>query len=40
LGFATAQEVYETTKTGLPKVVEASEDVVGWFQEHPYLKTE
>jgi hypothetical protein len=39
LGFANAQEVYETTKTGLPKVVEASEDMVGWFRRHPYLKT-
>ncbi len=39
LGFANAQEVYETTKTGLPKVVEVSEDMVGWFRQNPYLKT-
>jgi hypothetical protein len=39
LGFVNAQEVYEGTKTGLPVVVEAPEDVVGWFRRHPYLDT-
>jgi hypothetical protein len=39
LGFANPQEVYEGTKTGLPVVVEAPEDVVGWFRRHPYLET-
>jgi hypothetical protein len=34
--FATVKEVY---KPGTLKVVEAPEDLVGWFQEHPYLKT-
>jgi hypothetical protein len=40
LGFANAQEVYESTKTGLPVVVDAPEDLVGWFQKHPYLRTD
>jgi hypothetical protein len=39
LGFVNAQEVYKPTKTGTPKVVEAPEDMVGWFQQHPYLRT-
>src|SRR5215216_4603778 len=39
LGFANVQEVYKPTKTGSPYVVEAPEDLVGWFQEHPYLQT-
>jgi hypothetical protein len=40
LGFATVQEVYEPTKTGTPNVVEAPEDMVGWFEHHPYLQTD
>ncbi len=39
LGFVNPQEVYKPTKTGLPNVVEAPEDMVGWFQHHPYLQT-
>jgi hypothetical protein len=39
LGFVNAQEVYKPTKTGTPNVVEAPEDMVGWFQQHPYLRT-
>ena len=39
LGFASAREVYKSTKTGMPDVVEAPEDMVGWFQHHPYLRT-
>jgi hypothetical protein len=34
--FATIKEVY---KPGTLKVVEAPKDLVGWFQDHPYLKT-
>jgi hypothetical protein len=34
--FATIKEVY---KPGTLKVVKAPKDLVGWFQEHPYLKT-
>lgn len=40
LGFANAHEVYKPTKTGRPDVVEAPEDMVGWFQKHPYLQTD
>jgi hypothetical protein len=39
LGFANVQEVYKPTKTGEPNVVDAPEDMVGWFQQHPYLQT-
>jgi hypothetical protein len=39
LGFANVQEVYEPTSTGTPSVVEAPEDMVGWFRQHPYLQT-
>ena len=35
--FANINEVY---KPGTRDVVEASEDLVGWFQHHPYLKTD
>jgi hypothetical protein len=39
LAFVNAQEVYKPTKTGTPNVVEAPEDMAGWFQQHPYLRT-
>jgi hypothetical protein len=39
LGFVNAQWVFKPTKTGTPNVVEAPEDMVGWFQRHPYLRT-
>ncbi len=39
LGFANVQEVYKPTKTGTPNVVDAPKDMVGWFQQHPYLQT-
>ena len=41
LGFASVQEVfiYNPTKTSSPNVVEAPEDMVGWFMRHPYLYT-
>ena len=39
LSFANVQEVYKPTKTGTPNVVEAPKDMVGWFQQHPYLQT-
>jgi hypothetical protein len=35
--FVSAQEVY---KPGTLNVVEAPKDLVGWFQHHPYLKTD
>ena len=40
IGFVNAQEVYKPTKTGTPNVVDAPEDMVGWFQQHPYLQTD
>jgi hypothetical protein len=40
IGFVNAQKVYKPTKTGTPNVVEAPEDIVGWFQQHPYLQTD
>ena len=40
IGFVNAQEVYKPTKTGTPNAVEAPEDMVGWFQQHPYLQTD
>ncbi len=37
MGFTMfIEEVYEP---GTQKVVEAPEDLVGWFQDHPHLKT-
>jgi hypothetical protein len=40
ISFVNPQEVYEPTKTGTPNVVDAPEDMVGWFQDHPYLQTD
>src|SRR5215203_599180 len=37
LGFTNVHEVY---KPGTHKVVKAPEDLVGWFQHHPYLQAE
>ena len=39
VGFANIHEVYKPTRTGAPNVVEAPEDIVGWFRRHPYLDT-
>ena len=39
IGFENVQEVYKPT-TGTPNVVEAPRDLVSWFQQHPYLKTD
>jgi hypothetical protein len=39
--FRNLQKVYKPTKSmGTPPVVDAPKDMVGWFQNHPYLKTE
>jgi hypothetical protein len=38
--FRNLQEVFKYTKTGTQNVVEAPKDMVGWFQNHPYLQTE
>jgi len=42
LGFANVREVYvyRPTKTSERTVVEAPEDLVGWFRGHPYLETD
>src|SRR5918995_1302113 len=40
IGFVKPQEVYKPTRTGTPNVVDAPEDMVGWFQQHPYLQTD
>jgi hypothetical protein len=40
IGFVNAQEVLEPTSTGTPNAVEAPEDMVSWFQQHPYLQTD
>jgi len=40
IGFDNIQEVYKPTTTGTSKVVEAPKDMVGWFQQHPYLQTD
>jgi hypothetical protein len=39
LGFGVPHHVYKPTKTGTPNVVEAPEDMLGWYQHHPYLRT-
>ena len=38
LGFANVQEVYKPTRT-VSQIVNAPKDMVGWFQQHPYLQT-
>jgi hypothetical protein len=40
LGFLNVQEVYQPTRTGTINVVEPPKDMVGWFQQHPYLQTD
>ena len=41
LGFANLEgaRFYRPTKTGMPYMVDVPEDIVGWFQRHPYLQT-
>jgi hypothetical protein len=33
------QRVYEPSKSGMPIVVNAPKDLIGWLEHHPYLKT-
>ena len=40
LGFANIQQVYEPTETSSPIVADAPKDMVGWFQQHPDLRTD
>jgi hypothetical protein len=39
LFFQRIEEVYEPTKAGTPKVVDAPDDFIGWLRQHPYLRT-
>ena len=39
LGFTNVQQVYKPNRTGPPNLVDAPKDMVGWFQQHPYLQT-
>ena len=38
MGFANIQDVYKSNETG-SKLVKAPDDLVGWFEHHPYLET-
>jgi hypothetical protein len=40
LGFGNFRKVYEPTGTASAKLVDAPKDLVGWFQQHPYLRTD
>jgi hypothetical protein len=40
LDFVNTQEVYKPTNTGALEIVAAPKDMVGWFQQHPYLQTD
>ena len=40
LRFVTPRELYKPTKTGTPNLVDAPEDLVGWYRRHPYLRTD
>src|SRR5919112_3455313 len=39
LGAVNVQRVYEPSKSGRPIVANTPEDLVGWLEHHPYLKT-
>lgn len=39
MGFISIANVEEVFKLGTTNVVDAPEDLVGWLQQHPYLKT-
>src|SRR5687767_10131111 len=39
LGFTNIREVFKPTRTGTGNVVDAPDDMVGWFRQHPHLKT-
>ena len=39
ISFLNIQEAYKPTRTGSQIVVDAPKDMVGWFQQHPYLQT-
>ena len=39
LNFVNVQKVYKPTRTGTLNLVDTPKDMVGWFQQHPYLQT-
>src|SRR5829696_8497913 len=39
LGAVNVQRVYEPSKSGRPIVVHTPEDLAGWLEHHPYLRT-
>jgi hypothetical protein len=39
VGFLRFQEVYEPTKAGGSKLVEAPDDMLGWFRQHRHLES-
>jgi hypothetical protein len=39
MGALNVQRVYEPTKSSRPIVANTPEDLVGWLEHHPYLKT-
>jgi hypothetical protein len=39
-GFFNIQEVYKPSRTGSAGLMDAPEDLVGWFEQHPYLQTD
>jgi hypothetical protein len=39
LNFTNVQDVYKPNKTGSANVVDTPKDMVGWTQQHPYLRT-
>ena len=40
VGFTNVQKVYKPAAKSTQKVIEAPKDMVGWFQDHPYLQTD
>jgi hypothetical protein len=38
LAFSNVRKVYKPTMTATTNVVDAPNDLVGWFQQHPYLQ--
>jgi hypothetical protein len=40
LSFWNVQEVYKSSTTGSINLVPAPNDMVGWFEHHPYLQTD
>jgi hypothetical protein len=40
LAFSNVKEVYKPTRTSTTKVVDAPEDLVGWFQQHPHVQVD